>query len=354
MQEEEKWMRRCIELASAGLGHVAPNPLVGSVIVCDSMIVGEGYHQRFGEAHAERNAITDALRKNPMLDFSSCTLYVNLEPCNHTGKTPPCTEEIIRRKFGKVVIGSEDPNPLVNGSGVRRLRENGIEVVSGILQQESEELNKRFFTFHRQKRPWIILKFAQSLDGFIAPANITEENRWLSNPFSRRLVHKWRSEEQAIMAGTNTIRTDNPFLTVREWSGKNPLRIIIDRNLSLGKQLNVFNPDAPMIVLNEIENRIDQHLEYVKITFNADFISVVMKILADRGIQSLIVEGGARLISEFTLTGIWDEARIFIADKWLGEGVSSPLIPGKEISKTMIGTDQLLFIQNQSKHEFTN
>ena len=244
----DRYMDRCIELALNGLGHVAPNPMVGAVVVCDDKIIGEGYHHRFGEAHAEVNAIANAKKFTKENKYAYAIersiLYVNLEPCSHHGKTPPCVDLIIAHKIPEVVIGTIDPFAKVNGEGVKKLKAAGIMVTTGLKKEACEELNKRFFTFHLKKRPYIIIKYAQSKDGLIAGNTGNTGSPYISNEYSLKLSHKWRSEEQAIMVGTNTVVVDNPSLTVRNWKGKNPLRVVTDRSLKLDKNLNIFSKDA--------------------------------------------------------------------------------------------------------------
>jgi diaminohydroxyphosphoribosylaminopyrimidine deaminase/5-amino-6-(5-phosphoribosylamino)uracil reductase len=340
-------MRRCIELASNGLGTVAPNPMAGCVIVQDGKIIGEGFHRKFGEAHAEVNAINDAIKKHGEEILSRSTLYVSLEPCTHTGKTPPCADLIIKTKIPIVYIGCIDPFPQVNGKGVERLRKAGIEVHDSVLEKECRELNKRFFTFHEKNRPYIILKYAQSKDGFIAPLKSIENKQSISNDYSRKLVHKWRSEAQAIMIGTNTAVADNPFLTVRDWRGKNPLRVVIDRSLKLPTKLNIFNSDAPTLVFNEKKNERQNGIEWVAVDFGKNFLNDVLQQLYKREIQSVIVEGGAKLLQSFINENLWDEARIFIGDKWLGDGIKAPVLNGTVINEEEIVNDRLIVLNRE-------
>ena len=344
MTENEKYMQRCLELAVNGLGSVAPNPMVGAVIVRGDKIIGEGFHRQFGQAHAEVNAIHDAIAKQGEESLSASTLFVNLEPCTHVGKTPPCTDLIISKKIPRVVIGNVDPFEKVKGSGIKKLREAGIEAVQGILEMECRDLNKRFFAFHEKRRPYVLLKYAQSLDGFIAPEKITETNRWITNEYSRQLVHRWRSEEQAIMVGTNTVQTDNPLLTVRDWKGKNPLRIVLDQELKLSRSLNVFDQAAPTLIFNSLKNDKSNHLEFIQIDFNGNTLGQLLNTLYLKNIQSVIVEGGAKLLQSFIDENLWDEARIFIGNKFLKSGVRAPVIHGKIISEENIGEDKLLIM----------
>lgn len=347
MTEHEKYMHRCLELASNGRGNVAPNPLVGAVLVSDGKIIGEGFHKKFGEEHAEVMAINSFLKSSRnKKELSNATLYVNLEPCNHQGKTPPCTELIIKNKIPKVVIGCPDLNPFVSGKGIETLRSAGCEIVVGVLEKESKELNKRFITYHTHKRPYIILKFAQSKDGFLSPENFSsKEESWLTNEWSRKLVHKWRSEEQAVMVGTNTATTDNPLLTTRLWSGKNPVRIVIDRRLQLSASLNIFNDEAPTIIFNELKSEKKDNLKYLKIDFTYPLEEMLHTLYIEE-IQSVIVEGGAILLNAFIEKNLWDEARIFTADKFFFKGIKAPSIPIAAAISENIEGDELLIFRN--------
>lgn len=347
MLVHEKYMLRCIQLAANGLGNAAPNPLVGALIVHDGKIAGEGFHQRFGEAHAEVNAINHAIAKHGENSLQHSTLYVNLEPCSHFGKTPPCVDLIIEKGIPKVVIGTIDPFAKVNGAGIKKLGKAGVEVVHPVLENECRELNKRFFTFHEKKRPYIILKYAQSADGYIAPEKITDENKWISNEYSRQLVHKWRSEEQAIMIGTNTARIDNPFLTVREWSEKNPVRIVIDKKLKLNTKLNMFDNASSTLIYNSVKNETVNNLEFVQVDFNKTILPQILGSIYKKNIQSVIVEGGTKLLQSFINENLWDEARIITGDKIFGGGIKCPVINGKIISEGNIMNDKLLMLIRQ-------
>ena len=348
MNEQEKYMHRCIELASNGLGSVAPNPLVGAVLVKDEKIIGEGFHHRFGEAHAEVNAINSFLKSsgNKSEELSHTTLYVNLEPCNHDGKTPPCTELIIKHKIPRVIIGCADPNENVNGHGIEALRKAGCEVVTGVLEKECRELNRRFLTYHIKKRPYIILKFAQSKDGFLAPEKFADkEEAWITNQWSRKLVHKWRREEQAVMIGTTTALTDNPLLTTRFWHGKNPLRIIIDKTLRLPPSLNIFNSEAKTIIFNASKNETKDNLKYVKINFSSA-PEEILHVLYSEQIQSVIIEGGAKLLNSFIENNLWDEARVFSGNKFFIRGIKAPAITISPSTEENIEGDALTIFRN--------
>jgi len=318
---DEKYMRRCLELAGKGFPFVIPNPMVGCVIVHQDTIIGEGFHRSYGMAHAERNAI-ESVKEPSLLPFS--TLYVNLEPCSHHGKTPPCADLIVENKFHRVVIGSKDPNPLVRGNGIKKLHQAGITVDLNVLKKESIALNKRFFTFHQQRRPYVILKWAQTSDGFIADNNYN--SKWISNEYARIMVHKWRTEEQAILVGTNTARIDNPQLTARNWEGKNPLRLVIDNQLTLDNNLALFDQSCETIVFNHLKTGNEGLIEFVKIKPEKEIFPQILNFLYRQNIQSLIVEGGATLLNSIIQEELWDEARIFIGNKSFGAGLKAPLL----------------------------
>jgi diaminohydroxyphosphoribosylaminopyrimidine deaminase / 5-amino-6-(5-phosphoribosylamino)uracil reductase len=349
MNADEQYMDRCIEIALNGLGRVAPNPLVGAVIISNERIIGEGFHQQFGGPHAEVHAISNAQKfieeKKGPYSLEKSVLYVNLEPCSHFGKTPPCVDLIIEHKIPKVVIANIDPFAKVNGEGVKKLEKAGVKVMTGVREEEGKELNKRFFTFHLKERPYIIIKYAQSKDGFIAGKERNSGSPYISNQYSLTLSHRWRSEEQAIMVGTNTVIVDNPSLTVRHWKGKNPMRVVTDRTLKLDKHLSVFNSDAPTLVFNEIKNESAGSVEYIKIDFSNDAPQRMMNELYKRDIQSVIIEGGTKLLQSFIDINLWDEARIFTGNKWLGEGVKAPLLKGEIISKDNIEDDELIILR---------
>lgn len=350
------YMQRCLDLAIKGLGQVAPNPMVGSVIVHDGKIIGEGYHMQYGGPHAEPNAIKNVETQyfaspanvnhetqNLASLLQQSTLYVNLEPCSHYGKTPPCADLILTKKIPRVVIGSYDPNPQVAGKGIQRLRDAGVEVITEVLKLECDWLNRRFLNFHTKHRPYIFLKWAQSSDGFIAPEG--NKQAWLTNAASKQLVHKWRSEEQAVMVGKNTVLADNPQLTVREWQGKNPLRITIDKNLELSPSLHLFNHAAPTLVFNSLKDDTLNNVEYVKLDFSADVEEQILAALYKRNIQSLIIEGGATLLNSFIQKGLWNEAQIFTSPTALGSGIKAPIVKGITLSQSNIDGDGLVIIK---------
>jgi diaminohydroxyphosphoribosylaminopyrimidine deaminase/5-amino-6-(5-phosphoribosylamino)uracil reductase len=342
---QEKYIKRCIELAKNGLGTTYPNPLVGSVIVFENKIIGEGWHKKSGEPHAEVNAINSVKDKSLL---SKSTIYISLEPCSHFGKTPPCADLIIKYKIPNVVIGTIDPNSKVAGTGVKKLLEAGINVTVGILEDECNELNKRFFTFHQKKRPFILLKWAESSDGFISPDFKSEQKPvWITNEFSRQLVHKWRSEEQAILVGTQTVIDDNPTLTVRDWIGKNPIRIVIDRNNKISKESHIFDNQVHTYVFSELEiNSESENTKYIKIDFNENSTEQIVAILYESQIQSVIIEGGRQTLQTFIDSNLWDEARVFQGKINLENGTKAPILNVKKHTKQIIKNDTLLIFRN--------
>lgn len=342
MQNREIFMKKCLELAKKGMGYVSPNPMVGCVVVFNDEIIGEGYHNLFGNAHAEVNAIENVKDKSLL---KNATLYVNLEPCVHFGKTPPCSDLIIKHKIPKVVIGSVDSFSEVAGKGIEEMQNSGIEVIVGVLEKESRELNKRFFTFHEKKRSYVILKWAESKDGYIAPKNHNKPF-WMTSSESKKLVHKWRDEEDAILVGRITAEKDNPSLTVREIAGSNPVRIVIDKNLKLSGDLNLFNSEAKTIIFNAIKSEETRTNQFIKINFN-NLIKSILEELYQQNIQSVIIEGGSKTLQSFIDTNMWDEARIFTTNKTLAKGVKSPTIEGEIISEDKIGEDELEILCNE-------
>jgi len=323
VNEDEFFMKRCIDLAIIGQGHVAPNPMVGSVIVHNQKIIGEGFHEKCGEAHAEVNAIRNVVDKSLI---KNSTIYVSLEPCAHHGKTPPCSDLLIEIGFKKVVIGCKDSHSKVSGKGIERLKKAGIEVLVGVLEKECRDLNKRFFTFHERQRPYVVLKWAQSKDGFLDKLRPNNEKgiNWISAPETKALVHKWRSEEQSILVGRKTVQNDNPSLTVREFSGNNPIRIIIDSQLQLSRELNIFSDDAPTIIFNRNVNQVEGNVEWIKI--NETNTQFILEELYKRDIQSVFVEGGSRTLQYFIFGNVWDEARVIVGDSYFHEGTKAPTI----------------------------
>ncbi|MDO9261197.1 MAG: bifunctional diaminohydroxyphosphoribosylaminopyrimidine deaminase/5-amino-6-(5-phosphoribosylamino)uracil reductase RibD [Flavobacteriaceae bacterium] len=356
MKIHEKYINRCIELAKNGFGATYPNPLVGAVIVYDDAIIGEGWHQKAGEPHAEVQAINSV--KNKKL-LKKSTIYVNLEPCSHYGKTPPCSDLIVRSKIPNVVIGALDTNSLVGGKGVEHLKKNGCNVEIGILEKDCLELNKRFYTFHNKKRPFIILKWAESNDGFMDVVRdiIGIEDAkptWISNPYSRQLVHQWRTEEQAIIAGTETVLKDNPKLDVRNMVGNNPIRIILDRTFRIPIDYNIFDGSVKTIVLVDNSTTVNPpyfnipNLIVEPINFNENVVEQLMQVLFNHEIQSVIVEGGKMLFNSFIQQNFWDEARVFVGSPTFVNGVKAPSIKGIKVQESRIFDDTLTIYQNAS------
>ncbi len=306
MECDIKFMRRCIQLAKCGEAGAPPNPMVGAVIVCDGRIIGEGFHRRCGGPHAEVNAINCVQDKHLLC---RSTIYVSLEPCAHYGKTPPCADLIIKSGIPRVIIGCTDPFAKVNGLGIKKLQDAGCEVQVGVLEEECRELNRRFFTFHQEHRPWITLKWAQSKDGIIGG----NERITFSNALTQTLVHRLRARRQAILVGTRTALMDDPTLTTRYWSGPNPLRLTIDRHNILPPTLHLKDGSTPTHI------------------YHKESIEEILQDLYARGIQSLLVEGGARLLQSFIDNGLWDEARIEEAPFCLGEGVTAPILKNEQL-----------------------
>lgn len=320
-------MRRALELASAGLGQVSPNPMVGCVIVHDGKVIGEGWHQQYGGPHAEVNAVESVKDKSLLWES---TVYVNLEPCSHFGKTPPCADMLVQHHVKKVVVANLDSNPLVAGEGIRRLMDAGVEVVTGVMEKEGRELNRRFFISMEKRRPYVLLKWAQTSDGFMAREDMT--SKWISNEQSRKLVHKWRAEESAVLVGTKTAINDNPQLNVREWSGQDPVRIIIDKQLKVPAAHHVHDRSQHTIIYNTVRSREEDNLVYVKLEeFN--FLRDLLDDLHDKHLQSLMVEGGPTTLTQFLKARLWDEARVFTGQEAFGKGLSAPLFQANLVSK---------------------
>jgi len=337
--EYEIFMRRALELASRGKGMVSPNPLVGCVIVHQGKIIGEGWHKQYGGPHAEVNAVA-AVEDKTLLSMS--TIFVTLEPCSHFGKTPPCADLLIREKVQKVVIANLDTNPLVAGEGIRKLRAAGIEVVTGILDKEAKTLNIRFFTSIEKQRPYIILKWAQTADGFVARENY--DSKWISNEYSRQLVHRWRTEEDGILVGMKTAQYDNPQLNVRDWTGRNPTRVVIDRFLKLSPKLHLFDGKQKTICYNVLLH--EEHENNLRIRISEEnFLQELIHDLYERKIHSIIVEGGAQTLAAFIASNLWDEARVFTSPQQFGKGIAAPIVKG-DIHHHQIETDTLSIIHN--------
>ena len=332
----EVFMERCFELALNGAGAVAPNPMVGAVVVHEGKIIGEGNHEYFGGPHAEVNALRSVPDEKKAF-LKDSILYVNLEPCCHFGKTPPCTDLIIKSGIRKVAFSNADPHP-TSGGGATQLRNAGCEVISGIREQEGAWLNRRFFTFVGGKRPYIILKWAQTADGFFTKNS--NEQHWITSEQSKRLVHRWRSEEAAVLCGTNTIAVDNPQLTNRLWiKGKQPLRVVPDKSLRLPSGLHVFDSSAPTLVFTEKQKTDSDNIRYVQIPFDGRFLPAMLEELSRMGVLSIMVEGGAKLLNAFISESLWDEARIFTSEAVWGMGVEAPVVKGSVQSAENTGCD---------------
>lgn len=333
-------MRRCLELARLASGNTAPNPMVGAVIVHEGKIIGEGYHHNFGGAHAETNAI-DSVKNRGLLKDS--TMYVNLEPCAHWGHTPPCSERIVSEGIPRVVIGTRDPSAKVGGKGIEIMKKGGCTVKENILNQECRRINHRFFTFHEKKRPYIIVKWAQTIDGYIDKLRDKDDPiqpNWITNDLSKRLVHKWRSEEQSILVGSNTALKDDPSLNVREWHGKNPLRLVIDRPLEVHEELKLVRDDYPIVVFTDSKsspenekNLEKQGVDVVRLDFSGNVLEQIAEYLYQQNIMSLFVEGGKYTITHFIDANFWDEARVFIGNKMFHSGVKAPKMPDRKIAQ---------------------
>ena len=352
MDQPEYYMKRCLELAQRGAGAVAPNPLVGAVLVHEGRIIGEGWHRKYGEAHAEVNCLDSVSEADHPL-IGGSTLYVSLEPCDHFGKTPPCTDLILRNRIPRVVIGCVDPFEKVNGRGIQRLKDAGVEVRTGILESECRELNKRFFTFHTHHRPFTILKWAQTADGYIGGKG--KERLLISGEGANKLVHRWRSEEAAILVGTRTALADNPRLTTRHWPGKSPERLVLDWDLKLPAALHLFDKTVPTIVFNAHKHTIDDfeqnrftNLSYYRISREGSLVAQLQEALYRLDLQSLIVEGGQRLLQTFIDSGQWDEARV-ITNSALhaAEGIPSPVLNEEElIMEESLDEDIIRYFRN--------
>ena len=347
MVQHQFYLDRCIELARLGAGSVSPNPMVGAVIVCDNHIIGEGYHMAYGHAHAEVNAIKNVFENNSNAKdlLKRSTIYVNLEPCSHYGKTPPCADLIISNEIPSVVIGSRDPFDQINGKGVEKLQNAGIEVIEHILTDKCLDLNKRFFTRIQKQRPYIILKWAQTSNGYFAP--LDGSKKWISSNEAKQMVHRWRSEEDAVLVGKNTVLADDPILNVREWFGRDPVRIVIDRRLELSKNLNIFNQTQNTIIFNSIKTEIDGRVKYLELE---NFDNLLPQLIAYQlylmDIQSIIVEGGSKTLNLFLESGLWDEARVFISPTNWDNGIFAPELKANPDEVQKVGPDILKIWHN--------
>ena len=351
MTKDEKYIARCIQLAQNGQCNAAPNPMVGAVIVHQDRIIGEGYHIRCGEPHAEVNAIR-SVKDESLLKES--TIYVSLEPCSHYGKTPPCAELIIKKGIPKVVVGCMDPFSLVAGRGIQMMRQAGIEVHVGVLEKECQHLIRRFITSNTQNRPFITLKWAESKDGFIDLHRSGGNPFIFSSPLSTMLVHKRRSEHAAILVGRKTALLDNPSLTTRHWYGKNPVRMVIDKDLTLPTHLSLFDGSTRTLVFTQKQCPDSfPNIEYIQLDFNQDILPQIMKALQQEKIQSLMVEGGRILLQSFIDAGCWDEAYIEQSNVCLGDGVKAPFLPKKydSLTKKIFGTEIRYAVNKAYEHE---
>ncbi len=341
LENDKLFMQRALELAALGQGRVSPNPMVGCVIVLNGQIIGEGWHQQYGGPHAEVHAIAAVADKSLL---TGATMYVTLEPCSHHGKTPPCADLIVQYSFKKIHVAHLDSNPLVAGKGIEKIRASGIEVSIGLLEAEASMLNKRFFTFIAKNRPYIMLKWAATADGFIARKDFTSQ--WITNAISRKLVHQWRTQEDAIVVGTRTAMHDNPSLTARDWQGKQPVRVVIDKWLRLPPTLNLFDGSVPTLVYNFEKKEEKGNTTWVQMTSEHFSIHELVADLKNRDIQSLIVEGGSQLLQSFIDQNLWDEARIFAGNHTFEEGIKAPRIMGMEMSRTALEGDVLQILKN--------
>lgn len=339
----EFYMRRCLELAILGMGKVSPNPMVGCVIVHENKIIGEGYHQKFGEAHAEVNAVNAVFAnygEEASLLLKNATAYVSLEPCAHFGKTPPCADLLVKHGLKKVVIGSTDPFAGVNGKGIEKLKNGAVQVEIGVLAADCNQLNRRFFTRIKEQRPFIILKWAQTANGYFAPTD--GQQAWISGPLANQLNHVWRTEEDAILVGKQTALSDNPRLTARNVAGKNPIRILIDRNLEVPISANLYNDEAKTIVFNEVKTDVQGNIHFVQMEDMSFYLAQKIAFqLYLMDIQSVIIEGGAQILKQFIDASLWDEARIITAQTTWPSGILAPSIAGTMVSEIELGTDVL-------------
>ncbi|CAM4302334.1 bifunctional diaminohydroxyphosphoribosylaminopyrimidine deaminase/5-amino-6-(5-phosphoribosylamino)uracil reductase RibD [Zobellia nedashkovskayae] len=347
--KDEAYMLRCLEIAKNGLGTTAPNPMVGAVIVHEDKIIGEGFTSPYGGPHAEVNAINSVADKELL---KHATIYVTLEPCSHHGKTPPCADLIAKHGIPRVVIGLIDPHTKVAGKGIEKLKNAGSNVITGCLEKECREHHRRFLTFQEKKRPYIILKWAQTADGFIAPKKeeraTNPEPYWITGPYSRQLVHKWRSEEQSILVGTNTVLEDNPKLDVRLYTGKNPIRIVLDRKLKISADYNILDGSIPTLVLTDMVDTplLKENAAYRQIDFKGDIAQQICEVLYKENITSVLIEGGTQTLQTFINSGLWDEARIFTGDSQFKTGILAPELKGKIISTKSIDKDTLKIYGN--------
>lgn len=350
MTVQEKYMLRAIQIAQLGAGKVSPNPMVGAVIVHQEQIIGEGWHARFGGPHAEAVAIDQVLQRYPNAHdlLRSSTIYVSLEPCAHFGKTPPCADLIIKYQVPQVIIACQDPFEGVNGNGIARLKDAGIQVVEGMLNEKATYMNRRFLTRVRENRPYVILKWAQTANGYFAP--LESKQKWISGHAAKVLAHKWRSEEDAVLVGTNTALADNPRLNVREYAGRNPKRVLIDKNLRLPKNLHLFDNRQETVVFNALETDWKDNTKYVALeNFDLYLPQSILYQLYLMDVQSLIVEGGIKTIDMFMAAGLWDEARVFVSGHHWQDGQLAPNLHSLPASSEKVGQDTLFTYFNEKQ-----
>ncbi|MCB9065890.1 MAG: bifunctional diaminohydroxyphosphoribosylaminopyrimidine deaminase/5-amino-6-(5-phosphoribosylamino)uracil reductase RibD [Chitinophagales bacterium] len=349
----EQYIRRCLELAERGKGYVSPNPMVGAVLVHNDVVIGEGWHKEYGGPHAEVNCLKSVSPEHKHL-ITDSTMYVSLEPCAHHGKTPPCATRVVNEQVKRVVICNVDPFEQVAGKGIEILNNANIETTTGVLDDAGKWVNRRFFCYNEYKRPYIILKWAQTQDGFIAPLN--RERFQITNKQSTQLIHKWRTEEDAIMVGYNTAIHDNPELTAREWLGNNPLRIVLDKELKLSNDMKLFNNAAETWVLNKQQNDTVNNVSFVQMDFDKGVVHEVLAELYNARKQSLIVEGGAVLLQSFIDAGLWDEARVFTGDVILKEGIDAPVLANHThaFDKAIAGDKLDVYINKESKYPYVD
>lgn len=347
---DEFYIKRCLELAATAIGNVSPNPMVGCVIVANGKIIGEGYHQQFGQAHAEPNAIKAVFEQygdDAKALLKEAVAYVNLEPCAHFGKTPPCADLFVKHQLKKVVIGNRDPFSGVDGKGIEKLKNANIEVISGVLDDECRYFNRRFFTRIQKQRPYIILKWAETANRYFATTD--GHQKWISGALAKRLAHKWRTEEDAILIGKKTAIVDNPHLTAREWPGKNPIRLVIDKHLQIPQNNHIFNKEAKTIILNEVKTDVIDNVHYIQMEdmhfYLAQKVAFQLYLM---DIQSVIIEGGAHILNQFLEADLWDEARVFTSDSSWTEGIAAPTINGHLQDSFTLGNDKLSIYINHS------
>ena len=350
MQEHEVYMRRCLELAQLGMGSVSPNPMVGALLVHDGNIIAESYHQRYGGPHAEVGVVEEVRQMygdTAETIFRNATMYVSLEPCAHYGKTPPCAKLLAEHQVGEVVVACRDPFEQVNGQGIALMEAAGIRVTEGVLAEESRWLNRRFITRIRQQRPYVILKWAQTADGYMAPADGSQH--WITGPEAKQLVHRWRSEEDAVLVGTQTALADNPQLTVREWQGRSPKRILIDKDLAVKASSHLLDGSVETIVFNNTRTDWVGNTKYIALeNFDLYLPQSILYQLYLMDIQSVIVEGGRKTLDRFMEAGLWDEARVLTSPRVWGGGTSAPVCHAVASGIQQVGNDQL-FVYYRNK-----